>query len=153
MRWKLVFVMAVTMSRGAAAAPALERGPQPRELNDESVIAALVDSLADLDAEVRSHLGAALANYGPRAVPPLLRALKDANRERRAGAAYALAQMRPAPAEALPGLLQAVKDPEEIVRRQAAYALSRVTRSQLLVAPSGPDIPIPPPDTLPGNRQ
>jgi HEAT repeat protein len=125
----------------------------PREFNEDAVIASLVEALSDTSFEVRSHLGAALAEYGPRAVPGLLKALQDKSAERRAGAAYAFSQMRPPDAEALPALLRAVKDPEELVRREAAFAISRIVRFQQK-APETLPIPrtesLPPPDPTPG---
>ena len=140
-------------ARPASPAAAPELLPQPREFNDSLVISSLIEALSDTDSEVRAYLGTALAGYGTKAVPALLKALTNENRERRAGAAYAFAQMRPPPPDALPALLQAVKDPEETVRRQAAYAVSRITRSQPAAPIATTDTPVPPPEPTPGGRR
>jgi len=128
----------------------------PREFNEEAVILSLIEALSDTSFEVRSHLGAALAEYGPRAVPGLLKALRDKSAERRAGAAYAFSQMRPPGSEALPALLRAVKDPEEVVRREAAFAISRIVRYQQK-APETLPTPrvelVPPLDPTPGGSR
>jgi len=68
----------------------------------------------------------ALAAMGSRAVEPLIGALKDKSRERRAAAAYALGQIGPPARAAIPALVQTLKDDSPTVRRQAAYALSRI---------------------------
>jgi hypothetical protein len=104
----------------------------PPERTQREIIAALIEALDDEDIEVRINLANALARIGEKTTQPLIDALKHPNKERRAGAAYALAQLRPAPQDAVPALLAALKDKEEIVRRQASYALSRIV---------GPDSP------------
>jgi len=142
-----IWLACCVLGRGqppATVAPELL--PLPREFSEEAVISALIEALSDTSFEVRSHLGAALAEYGPRAVPALLKALQDRNPERRAGAAYAFSQMRPPDSEALPALLRAVKDPEEVVRREAAFAINRIVRYQQ----KGPEpLPTPRTETLP----
>jgi HEAT repeat protein len=120
--------------------------PQPRVFSEDLVIQSLIEALADADYEVRSHLGSALASYGSRAAPLLIKALQDDSRERRAGAAYALSQMKPPTPEALPALLNAVKDPEDMVRREAAYAINRIVRYQQA---SVETLPLPKIDQLP----
>src|SRR5262245_15330625 len=46
--------------------------PPPRVYSEEIVIQSLIEALGDTDYEVRSHLGSALASYGPRAAPLLI---------------------------------------------------------------------------------
>jgi HEAT repeat protein len=150
----LVLLISCELGRAQLPAPAApERLPMPRVFSEEAVISSLIEALGDTSFEVRSHLGAALAEYGPRAVPGLLQALQDKNAERRAGAAYAFSQMRPPDAEALPALLRAVKDPEEVVRREAAFAISRIVRYQQKAPETLPTpraAPVPPLDPIPG---
>jgi HEAT repeat protein len=139
----LVVGLAAPSASGAYPAP-MSREPS---LKDEEVIVKLVESLADIDAEVRYNIATALANMGQRTVPYLIEALKSESVERRAGAAQALSMVRPSARSAVPELLKAMKDDSEMVRRQVSYALSRIVGRD---APPAPPIPIaPPPDPTP----
>jgi hypothetical protein len=98
----------------------------PPVANDDAVIPALIEVLRDNDQDTRQYAAMALAAMGSRAVEPLIGALKDKSRERRAAAAYALGQIGPPARAAIPALVQTLKDDSPTVRRQAAYALSRI---------------------------
>jgi len=135
-----------TSSAWAAVPSPFQPEPPPK---DEEVIAALIESLADTDGEVRQNIAAALGNLGQRAVPRLIDALSDSTMERRAGAAQALSQVRPVPKAAVPALLKAMKDENELVRRHVSYALSRIVgRDASASVPQ--TAPFPPLDPVPG---
>ena len=90
------------------------------------MIGYLVNALRDRDVEVRHYAGSALAEIGSAAIPSLLVALQDSDRNQRAGAAYAFSRMPAQAAPAKPLLLKSLGDEDVAVRRQAAYALSRL---------------------------
>jgi HEAT repeat protein len=77
-----------------------------------------------------------LADYGPPAVPSLMRALKRAESTVRAGAADALAAIRPRSTEAVPALCEALKDRAAHVRMAAAYSLGEIRRPFDKTAPA-----------------
>jgi HEAT repeat protein len=120
-----------------------------RGVSESQMIRTLIESLGDSDPEVRIHVGSALARMGPGAVAPLIEALRDKAPLRRAGAAYALAQMKADARTALPVLLETLRDTETAVRRQAAYAISRIVER-----PERPaSLPLPEVPALPGGSR
>jgi hypothetical protein len=143
----LVFALSSLVSP-VLTVPSPFRSESP--LKDEEIVAALVESLGDADGEVRQNIAVALANLGQRAVPRLIVALGDDTMERRAGAAQALGQMRPAPKSAVPALLKTMKDENELVRRHVSYALSRIVGRDNSPAPPAP-LPLPPLDPVPSS--
>jgi|GEM_PF-2170360 len=111
---------------GSFAQPPELQPPPSAEPPEARLVRTMIESLADGDWEVRQHLGIALSKVGPSAVPGLIEALRDRNADRRAGAAYALAQMKHEARPATAALTDALRDTEIKVRRQAAFALSRI---------------------------
>jgi HEAT repeat protein len=102
-----------------------------------SAVPALVEALADEDAEVRARSGAALARVGEPSLAPLLKAL----RERPAvqvEAARALAQMGAGAEAAVPALTAFVADrgAEKTLRRECAAALGAVGGRAAPAAPT-----------------
>jgi HEAT repeat protein len=140
--------LGITLPLRASAAPR----SASLELSDEQFIAKLVDALDDPDSEVRMNLGVALAQFGVKAVGPLIDAMERGTPNQRAGAAYALSQLRATAKPALPVLLKALKAPEDMVRRNASYALSRILPEATVAAqpPKSTQI-MPPLDPTPGD--
>jgi HEAT repeat protein len=121
MRPVRVFLSLTVITAGAVAAQ-----PPPAGGDDAPIVRRLIDALKDPDAEVRQNLAVALAKFGTAAIDPLTEALKDANPDRRGGAAYALGLIGPPARTALPALLDALGDKEPDVRRQVSYAVGRL---------------------------
>jgi HEAT repeat protein len=87
-------------------------------------VPALIQVLADPDAEVRGEAAAALREVGGPARPQLIEALRDPRRAVRWGAAHVLAATPPGEATAVvPALVEALKEP-----RSRSAALSVLTR-------------------------
>jgi HEAT repeat protein len=88
-------------------------------------VPALIDALADEDAEVRARAGTALALVGEAAVAPLIKALKDRPDAVRIEAARSLAQLGGRAKEAVPDLTAFVADgkADTTLRRECATAL------------------------------
>jgi hypothetical protein len=103
----------------------------------KELIPGLMDALKDTDPEVRQHTAMALAALGQEAIAPLVKALDDPVKEKRASAAYALGQMGHNAQEAIPALLKTLKDDEATVRRSASQAISRVLSGEMFVAGRG----------------
>jgi hypothetical protein len=103
----------------------------------KDLIPGLMDALKDTDPEVRQHTAMALAALGREAISPLIKALEDPVKEKRASAAYALGQMGHNANEAIPALLKTLKDDEATVRRSASQAISRVLSGEMFVAGRG----------------
>ena len=100
----------------------------------------LITGLLTRGEERREAARLALAAAGPRtgtAVPALVKSLKDADAQVRAGAAAALLWIAPRAGAAVPALTAALEDRDPRVRRLAAAALGRVRGS----AGSGPSRP------------
>jgi WD40 repeat protein/HEAT repeat protein len=97
--------------------------------SDKETAAALIVSLADDDAEVRIHLAEALARLGRTAAPPLIEALKDADKRVRRGAAEALGNIDPRLKLALPALREALKDTDGDVRKAVQEAIDNIERA------------------------
>jgi HEAT repeat protein len=90
---------------------------------------ALVARLNDSSIAVRRDAALALGRMGPKAsaaVPLLIEALRDMDRDTHLAAASALGDIGPAASTAVPHLGRAVKDGDVAVRRTAAYALGRI---------------------------
>ncbi len=68
----------------------------------------------------------ALGQLGSKTVAPLIEVLEHGSTFQRAGAAYALSQLRATARPALPALLRALKSTDDSVRRNASYALNRI---------------------------
>ena len=109
----------------------------PVQLKDSEILDQLIDALKDTDPDVRQNLSTALSKYGQTAVEPLVKALGSDTAGRRAGAAYALAQLGSGARPALPKLLELLKDSDLDVRRQSSLAVSRILVPQVVpVAPT-----------------
>lgn len=125
---------------GLVAQPPEPPPPAATESPESRLVRSMIESLADTDWEVRQHLGIALSKVGPPAVPGLIEALGDRNADRRAGAAYALSQMKQDARPATLALTGALRDSETKVRRQAAYALSRIVERNTASLPPVPTL-------------
>src|SRR5205814_8924280 len=92
-----------------AATKALARIGTPAQ----PAVPALLRSLKDRSAAVRSCAAGALGWVGPgaEAVPPLIEALSDEDAEVRRCAAFALSQLGPLAEAAVPGLIERLPDP------------------------------------------
>ena len=62
------------------------------------------------------------------AVPALIQALKDENKDVRVNAAVALGQIGEGAKDVVPALIQALKDQDEWVRINAAWALEEIKK-------------------------
>jgi HEAT repeat protein len=107
-----------------------------------AVAAGLAEALKDQDASVRSAVAQALHWYcvgahadAKPAVPGLVEALRDPEREVRREASAALGGIGPSAKAALPALLKALKDPEPPVRKTTAWALGEIGSEDKLLAP------------------
>ena len=104
----------------------------PVQLKDKEILDSLIDALKDTDPDVRQNLSTALSKFGQSAVEPLVKALSSDTAGRRAGAAYALAQLGSGARPALPKLLELLKDSDVDVRRQSSLAVSRILAPQVV---------------------
>jgi len=77
-------------------------------------------------ATERIRAADAWSEFGPEAVPELIRALNDSSVQTRRYAAVALAQLETRGRDAVPQLRLRLKDPNPIVRRQVAATLAAV---------------------------
>jgi HEAT repeat protein len=110
-----------------------DEGLNAADLRNESkgpnTSAALVESLKDPDAWVRSRAARRLSLVHPtpvEAIPNLIDLLKDPDTEVRASAAGALGSMGPAARQAIPGLLHTLGDADKGVREIAGDALKQI---------------------------
>lgn len=110
---------------------------------EPQLIPALIERLADVDADVRQYAALALANLGEPAIEPLKNALLDKNPITRASAAYALGQIGPSAQTSIGRLIKVLQDPDRFARRQAAYALGKIPVAEFVgPQPSpGPEFP------------
>ena len=89
----------------------------------EVAVPALIGALKDEDREVRRNAAEALGQIGPAAVPALIKALKGQDGIPRLGAAEALGKIGPA---AVPALIEALKGQDGVSRLGAAEALGKI---------------------------
>src|SRR5262249_59786290 len=92
----------------------------------KKAVPGLVIALRDNDKEVRTQARKALGAIGPAAVPELCRALDTKNQIVRNHVVTALAAMGPDARKAVPALAQALKDRYVNIRTKAAYALGAI---------------------------
>jgi HEAT repeat protein len=93
----------------------------------EPAIPALVGLLGDPDQQVRGVAVDALVTTGPASVPALTEALRHADKEVRARAAYCLGWFKGQARPAIPLLTKTLGDPDAWVRIKAAEALASIT--------------------------
>jgi HEAT repeat protein len=122
----LALIFLVSAAARLPAQPPPEPPTPALPIPTRTLVAALVEALADADGEVRVNAAVALANVGADAVEPLIGALKHNNHDARAAAAYGLGQIGGPAAAATEPLMRALKDEDREVRRQAAQALARI---------------------------
>jgi len=116
---------------GPSAAPACVRALSERswaslvlkEIGDESCVGALIDELA---GERGVAACGVLADIGPPALSPLIKALESPDRETRIWAAMALRKMGGWAVEAIPALRSLQKDPDWEVREFAKRAIKEI---------------------------
>jgi len=95
------------------------------EIKDAKAVPALLEALKDEDKDVNELAAWALENIGKPAVPALIKALKDENPKVRFRAAWVLGSMREI--MALPDLIiLAENDPNETVRKTAQRAANLI---------------------------
>jgi HEAT repeat protein len=94
----------------------------------KTAISFLIDALAGEQPGLRDSIAETLADYGPVAVPSLVRALKRREVGIRLGAARTLGAMKPRPTEAVPALIAAMSDSDAQVRSEAVRALGAIRR-------------------------
>jgi HEAT repeat protein len=99
-------------------------------------VRALIEALGHKERLVSSDTAETLADYGPRVVPSLVRALQRPEASVRATVAEALGYMRPRVIEAVPVLLKAIKDPAPEVRYAAAFSLGNIKRPPERIVPA-----------------
>ena len=147
LRWHCGRLMSKDPGSRRAAAEALGR------LGDARAVEPLIQALGDKRAEVRRAAGQALASLGQpvwegrvrgdcgdydrlgdsgdaRAVEPLIRALRDEEKDARSKAAAALGRL--GDGRAVEPLIQALKDEDELVRNVAATYLGTIGDTRAL---------------------
>ncbi len=97
----------------------------------KNAVPALVQALSEKDREMRKHAATALYMIGPAAVPGLVEALRDNNQEVGVWAATALGWIGPA---AVPALERAIKDRDPRVRVLAVAALGKAAGEDAVTA-------------------
>ena len=89
-------------------------------------VAPLIEKLTDNDFRIRHDAADAIAKIGSPAVPFLIEALKNENRQVRWRAASALGEIGAEAASAVPALIVRLEDEDEYIRRIAAHALGKI---------------------------
>jgi len=89
-------------------------------------VPALIKALKNKDVWVRISAPVALAKIGAKAVPALIETLKDESSHVRTDAAFALGEIGPKAQKAIPALAEALKDKSEDVRKAARVALEKI---------------------------
>lgn len=113
-------------STGASAKSSTRLGPKVVSpiKRDEATRVRVVRAFRDWG--VRETAADSLGRIGDAAVPALIAALEDADRDVRAQATRALARMGPKAEDAIPALIDALDDDDKEVRRGAARALGQI---------------------------
>lgn len=113
-------------STGSAAKTSTRQGPKVVSpiKRDEAARVRIVRAFRDWG--VRETAADSLGRIGDAAVPALITALEDADRDVRAQAARALARMGPKAEAAIPALIEALDDDDKFVRQGAARALGQI---------------------------
>jgi hypothetical protein len=94
------------------------------KLGDASAVPALIQALKDSDKDVCRNAAEVLGKIGKPAVPALIEAVKDSNEGVRRFAVVALGEI--GDASAIPALIQALKDSKEDVRFYSVTALGKL---------------------------
>lgn len=89
-------------------------------------VAPLIEKLTDNDFQVRHDAADAIVKIGSPAVPALIEALKNENKQVRWRAASALGAIGAEASAAVPALITTLQDEEEYIRRIGAYALGKI---------------------------
>jgi HEAT repeat protein len=89
-------------------------------------VAPLIEKLTDNDFQVRHDAANAIVKIGSPAVPALIEALKNENKQVRWRAASALGAIGTEASAAVPALITTLQDEDEYIRRIAAYALGKI---------------------------
>jgi HEAT repeat protein len=116
----------VTSAKKAAELPATPQGPQVvRPLRrDQATRLRMMPAFRDWG--VRDTAADALGRIGDAAVPALIAALEDPDRDVRTQATRALARMGAKAESAIPALIEALNDDDKEVRQGAARALGQI---------------------------
>ncbi|GAB4206178.1 MAG: hypothetical protein Fur006_63040 [Coleofasciculaceae cyanobacterium] len=89
-------------------------------------VAPLIEKLTDTDFRIRHDAADAIVKIGSPAVPFLINALKNEDKQVRWRAASALADIGAEASAAVPALITALHDADEYIRRIATYALGKI---------------------------
>jgi HEAT repeat protein len=89
-------------------------------------VAPLIEKLTDNDFRFRHDAADAIVKIGSPAVPFLIEALKDENKQVRWRAASALGEIGAEASSAVPALIVTLQDEDEYIRRIGAYALGKI---------------------------
>ena len=103
--------------------------------SSNSQIAPLIEKLTDNDFQLHHDAADAIVKIGSPAVPALIEALKDENRQVRWRAASALGEIGPEASPAVPSLIDTLQDEDGYVRRIAAYALGKIGSAAVTAVP------------------
>lgn len=129
-----------------AAQPPLVATPGfPGMTDHKELIAALIDTLDDEDADVSNAVAAALGKLGQPAVSPLMTILKDKDKSAtlRAKAALALGNIGSQAQEALPVLAKALKEKDKELKKRAAGAIGAIASNPYGTTPVFPGTVVP----------
>jgi HEAT repeat protein len=92
----------------------------------KTAIPALIDALDDFKEDHRSSLTVIIEEYGPSAIPHLIRALKRQEVTERSIAAETLGRIRPKAIDAVPALIEALADTSPKVRTWVLVSLGEI---------------------------
>ncbi|MDZ8188886.1 MAG: HEAT repeat domain-containing protein [Nostoc sp. ChiSLP02] len=106
------------------------------QIASDSKIAPLIEKLIDNDAHIRSIAADTLVNIGSPAVPSLIEALKNQDRNLRWHAASVLGDLGAEAAPAVPALSAALQDEDAQVRLYATLALGNIGTAAKPAVPS-----------------
>ncbi|MGB7443992.1 MAG: HEAT repeat domain-containing protein [Coleofasciculaceae cyanobacterium] len=101
-----------------------------------SQIAPLIRQLTDSDFRVRHDAADAVVKIGSPAVPALIEALNDENKQVRWRAASALGDIGAEASSAVPTLIETLQDEDEYVRRIAAFSLGKIGSAATAAVPN-----------------
>jgi HEAT repeat protein len=105
---------------------------EPEAAYEGVPVSGWIERLNNGDSSVRCTAATALGKIGRRAekaVPALIKALRDKNGGVQENAAWAIGRIGKPAEEGIPSLLQMLKNDDAYLRIQAAYALGRICRS------------------------
>lgn len=118
--------------RSSKAITRIDAAQQLRRYDDEAVIGALIEALADTELKVCRMAMDSLGRIGSPAVDMLVGALDHDDSGVRTAAAFSLGDI--GDEDAVDGLIEALDDVDEGVQNAAAESLSRIGTGEALAA-------------------